>query len=57
MSGDEFRKIVRTNGLFLWQVAYEVGISEPTLTRWLRKDLTGDRLKRLMAAVERLLQR
>ena len=56
MSGDEFRKIVRTNGLFLWQVAYEVGISEPTLTRWLRKDLTGDRLKRLMAAVERLLQ-
>lgn len=38
----------------LWQLADTVGVSEPTITRWLRRPLEGERLSRIAAALEQL---
>ena len=37
--------------VFQWEVAEQLGISEPTLTRWLRRPLTPERLERIEAAI------
>ena len=38
----------------LWQLADAVGVSEPTITRWLRRPLEGERLLRVITALEQL---
>ena len=35
-----------------WQLAEAIGISEPTLTRWLRHPLEGERLERVKRCLE-----
>lgn len=48
------RRAARSAGVPLWRVAAAVGVSEPTLTRWLRVPLTEDKEKRIMAAIYNL---
>lgn len=48
------RRAARSAGVPLWRVAAAVGVSEPTLTRWLRVPLTEDKEKRIMAAIDNL---
>ena len=44
-------KFVRA-GLFQWQIAKRIGISEPQLTRWLRTELPeGDERRQRILAV------
>ena len=52
----EVRKAARIAGVPLWAVAKEVGISEPTLFRWLRVPLPADKEQRIMSAIEKLEQ-
>lgn len=52
----EIRNIVRENRLFLWEVAEAAGISEVTLTRWLRTELNDERRERVMLAINTLLE-
>ena len=35
----DVRKAAKDSGVFLWEIADKLGVSEPTLNRWLRKDL------------------
>lgn len=50
------RRAARTAGIPLWRVAAAIGVSEPTLTRWLRVPLAGDREQRIMEAIATLEQ-
>lgn len=52
----EVRKAARVAGVPLWRVALAIGVSEPTLTRWLRIPLPEDKEKRVMAAIAALEQ-
>ena len=52
----EIRNIVRKNRLFFWEVAEAAGISEVTLTRWLRTELNDERRERVMQAINTLLE-
>ena len=38
----------------LWKIAQMVGISEPTLTRWLRVELSQEKKVRILQAIEQL---
>lgn len=38
----------------LWKAAAKIGISEPTLIRWLRFPLPEDKEARIMAAIDEL---
>lgn len=48
------RKSARIAGVPLWKVANAVGISEPTLCRWLRFPLSPEKETRILAAIKSL---
>ena len=50
----DVRKAARVAGVTLWRIAAEVGVSEPTLQRWMRFPLPGDKKERILAAIARL---
>lgn len=55
MNAKEIRLLIRKSGLYLYQVADEIGISDPTITRWLRR-LDEEKTEKLLKAIEKLVQ-
>ena len=51
---ENIRKAARTAGIPLWRVAATIGVSEPTLIRWLRFPLPEEKEARIMEAISRL---
>ncbi len=47
MIRDEVLQSLKEAGAAQWELADAIGISEPTMTRWLRHPLEGERLKRV----------
>lgn len=47
MIRDEVLQVLKEVGATQWQLADAMGSSEPTMTRWLRYPLEGERLKRV----------
>lgn len=52
----EVRRAARAAGVPLWAAAKAIGISEPTLTRWMRVPLPADKEQRIMTAIQELAQ-
>lgn len=50
------RKAAKSAGIPLWKVAAAIGVSEPTIIRWLRFQLPEDKERRIMAAIAELSQ-
>lgn len=48
------RKAAKESGVPLWKCALQIGISEPTLIRWLRVPLPEDKEKRIMQTIAEL---
>lgn len=48
------RIAARSAGVPLWRVAVAIGISEPTLIRWLRFPLPENKEQRIMSAIAEL---
>lgn len=48
------RRAARVAGIPLWRIASAVGVSEPTMTRWLRSPLPESKEQRIMAAIAEL---
>lgn len=53
---EKIRKAARSAGIPLWRIAATVGVSEPTLIRWLRFPLPEDKEVRIMEAISALEQ-
>ncbi len=51
----EVRKVARDAGVNLWQIADELGISEPTMTRMMRKPLNVEQRAAVMTAIEKIV--
>ena len=57
MTKAEFRIKAIQQGLFGWEIAKALGVSVPTLTRWLREEpLHHEHEQRILAAFETLKQ-
>ena len=54
LSNNEIRKAAKTNGVFLWQVAERLKISEPTMTRKLRRELPPDEKQRIFSIIDEI---
>lgn len=54
LSNNEIRKAAKTNGVFLWQVAERLKISEPTMTRKLRRELSPDEKQRIFSIIDEI---
>ncbi|EMI11235.1 hypothetical protein [Anoxybacillus gonensis] len=50
----DVRLFVKNKGVYLWQVAEQLKISEATLIRWLRKPLRDDKKQAIINAVNEL---
>jgi len=54
MANMDIRLYARGNGVQHWRIAQALGISEPTLTRRLRKELAADEKQRFRELIEQL---
>lgn len=54
MRNQKIRKAIENAGLRYWEVAEAVGVHPVTLSMWLRQPLTGNRLERVQAAIDKL---
>lgn len=54
MANKNIRLAARGAGVPLWRIAQELGISEPTITRKLRRELPEEEQQRILAIIERI---
>ena len=54
MNNLDVRRHAKEKGVCLWQCAEELGVSEPTMTRMLRRELTERDKERLIAVIDKL---
>ena len=54
MSNSDVRTAAKSAGVFLYQIAAVMGISEPTMTRKLRFELSYNEKKPIFEAIERI---
>lgn len=54
MENNKIRVAARVAGVPFWKIAQKIGISEPTLTRWLRMPLSAEREGIILAAIKGL---
>jgi hypothetical protein len=50
-ANQEVREALQNKGMKQWELADMLGISEFTLTRWLRKELTEEEKEQLLKAI------
>ena len=48
------RERAKKQKVSLWRIATEIGISEPTITRWLRVPLSQQKEKLILDAISKL---
>ena len=51
----EIRQTMQANHIPQWRVADALGVSENTLHRWLRHQLTGERKQQVTEALDKLI--
>ena len=51
MANDLIRAAAKTSGVFLWQIAAELGVSEATITRRLRVELDKPERERFVSVI------
>lgn len=56
MENIALRRLPRANGVPLWKIAAQIGVSEPTITRWMRFPLSEDKRARIEQAIYILSQ-
>lgn len=53
MSNSDIRERIKSAGIYQWQLADQMNISETTLCRMLRKELPDDKREKVLEAIER----
>lgn len=54
MSNAIVRERIKSAGIFQWQIADQMNISETTLCRMLRKELPDDKREKILEAIEKV---
>ena len=57
MEATQIKQILKEKRIYQWEVAKALGITEFTLTRWLRDDLPEDRSEQILEAIDNLSQK
>ena len=57
MANRIIREELKTRGVRHWELAHELGISEQTLVRWLRFELSEDRQLEMLMKIEEIAKR
>jgi len=51
---EHIRRLARIEGITQWRICLKIGVSEPTLARWLRQPLPPEKEQRILAAIKEL---
>ena len=51
---NDIRTKARETGVYLYEIAEKLNISEPTFNRWLRKELSEDLKQKALAAIKQI---
>ena len=51
---NDIRTKARETGVYLYEIAEKMNVSEPTFNRWLRKELSEDLKQKALAAIEQI---
>ena len=51
---NDIRTKARESGVYLYEIAEKMNISEPTFNRWLRKELSEDLKQKSLTAIEQI---
>lgn len=54
MKNKEIRRQIDSANLHYWEIAEAIGIHPSTFSLWLRKELNGERLEKVQAAISSL---
>lgn len=54
MNNSDVRTLLKMKRIPMWKLAKQIGISEPTITRWFRESLTTDHYEKVMQAIKEL---
>lgn len=54
MKNNDIRKAAKVAGVFLWQIAEELGMTDGNFSRRLRKELPAVEKEKIFAIIERL---
>lgn len=50
----DIRKAAKESGVFLWEIADKLGVSEPTVNWYLRKEMSDSQKAKFFAAIEQV---
>lgn len=50
----DIHTVLRKHRIYQWEVARELGITDYTLSRWLRKDLSKEQVKAIFEAINKI---
>ena len=56
MENKDIRRKAKGNDIPMWKIANRIGISEPTLTRWMRTSLNEEHRRRIEDALDSLIK-
>ncbi len=54
---EEIRAAARQKGVYLYEIADALGVSEPTFNRWLRKEMTEQKKIEVFAAIKSIIKK
>lgn len=46
-ANQDIRDYAAKKGVYFWEIAMKLGISEPTITRWMRVELPADKRREI----------
>lgn len=53
-ANQDIRNHARESGVYLWEVAAQMGISEPTITRMMRRDVSVEKREQLLHVIDEI---
>ena len=53
-ANSEVRKRAKDRGVKLWEIGQALGVSEATVTRWLRVELSGKKRAAMLQAIDQI---
>lgn len=53
-ANQEIKDKAKKANIYQWEIALEIGVSEPTLVRWLRTPLSAEKENIILTAIEKL---
>ena len=54
MENEKVRRLAAANSIRHWQIAQFLGVTEPTMTRWLRYPLPAEKEAKIRAAIKEI---